>query len=244
MALQGLRLTWQLGSPVVMGAHPIHVDSLLAYAQVQETLEDMGLRRDAGEEYAQASDALIRELAERPLPLARDERDGLWVWKASAIRPAEGACAHALRHWTRRTDPYDHANRIEAGQLDGRFSLPLKPYSQKLDTQRGAFKQIFKFYPVKDVEFVHAWVVGDRDRIEELLSHHRFVTNLGSKARMGHGRVIDFKIVSDPSAETRWQERVLPWDHDGAEQLQLATHPPYWAPENVGLAWARPDLFA
>ncbi|MFP3637827.1 type IV CRISPR-associated protein Csf3 [Paraburkholderia sp. SIMBA_054] len=236
MSLEPLKLTWQLASPIVVGAHPLHLDSLVAWAQTQEALAAMSV------EEAAASKANIRELATRPLPLGREERDGKWVWQASAVR-SSGPSTHAIRYWTRKTDLYDHASRVEAGQIDGRFSLPLKPHSHspKLDTVRGPFKQQFKFYPVKSVSTVEAWCIGDKERLLELLVTH--VTHVGAKGRMGHGAVVRCDIEHDPHAVHRWQERVLPWPHEGAESLQLAVHPPYWAPEHLGPAWARPELF-
>lgn len=242
MALVPLKITWRLASPMVAGPNPLHLDALVAYALVQETLEQLGAGSldDVGPQ-------TIREIAKQPLPLGREERDGKWVWQASAIRRSEGISSHGMRHWIRKTHLYDHANRIERGQLMGNYKLPLDPfsYTPKLDTQRKAFKQMFKFYPIEVVNEVSAWCIGDPDRLDELLSPDRFVTHLGAKARMGHGKVAGHPtIVKDERALLHWQDRVLPWPHVGGEAMRLATHPPYWAPENLGPAWAKPELFS
>lgn len=71
MALVPLKITWRLASPMVAGPNPLHLDALVSYALVQETLEQLGAGSldDVGPQ-------TIREIAKQPLPLGREERDG------------------------------------------------------------------------------------------------------------------------------------------------------------------------
>ncbi|WP_258570045.1 type IV CRISPR-associated protein Csf3 [Burkholderia sp. MBR-1] len=234
-----LRLTWTLETPMVAGAHPLHLDALIAYAIVEEAIRATGTA-GAG---TGMRDATVRELADSPLPLEREARGDAWCWKASAVVPVGDPGPHSMRFWTRKTDAYDMAHRIEAGQIEGRYRFPLKPYAYKVDTVRGLFKQQFKFFPVRQIEQVQAWCVGDEDRLLDLLAPETgYVTHLGSKGRMGYGRIGTLHIEQDPTAGERWKRRVLPWPHDGAELVQMATRPPYWAIENRVAAYVVPEL--
>ncbi|RQZ31662.1 type IV CRISPR-associated protein Csf3 [Burkholderia sp. Bp9017] len=220
---------------MVAGAHPLHLDALIAYAIVEESLRAAGAW--------EADPKTLRELADFPLPLERDQRDDARCWKASAIVPGGDPGPHSMRFWTRKTDAYDMARRIEGGQIEGRYKFPLKQYAYKVDTARGLLKQQFKFFPVRQVEQVHAWCVGDEDRLVDLLSPETgYVTHLGAKARMGYGRIRSFHIERDDAARDLWQRRVLPWPHEGAEAVAMATRPPYWAVDTRGIAYVTPDL--
>ncbi|MYM92615.1 type IV CRISPR-associated protein Csf3 [Duganella vulcania] len=229
MGMQPLRLEWTLSTPMVVGAHPLHLDALVAYAVTEEALRT-----------GMVVSGPISDIA-RDLPLQREEQAGQWCWKASALRRAAGP--HSTRFWTRKTDPYDYATRAQTGQLEGRFKAPMKPYAAKIDTQRGLLKQQFKFFPVQQIQTVTAWCIGDLNRLEELLHPDSgFVTNLGGKGRMGFGKVRSFLIESDDAALMKWAERVLPWAHEGALPVRLAIRPPYWDVANLADAFAIPAL--
>lgn len=230
-----LRLTWTLQTPMVAGAHPLHLDALIAYAIVEEALRAPGPG-------ARVS-TTMRELAAAPLPLERAQQGDAWCWKASALVPAGNPGGHSMRFWTRKTDAYDMARRIEAGQIHGRYRFPLKPYSYKVDTVRGLFKQSFKFFPIREIFEVQAWCIGEADRLLDLLAPETgYITHLGAKARMGYGRIGSFGIDVDDAAVQMWERRVLPWPHERAEQVQMAIRPPYWAIENQAMAYVLPDL--
>jgi CRISPR type IV-associated protein Csf3 len=233
--MEPLRLTWTLAAPLVASPHPLHLDGLLAYAQTEETLA--GLSIDDRDPRA------LREVATAPLPLGREERDGLWCWQASVLRPRDGVLGQSMRYWTRKTDSEDFARRVGNGQIDLRVSVPLTPYERVIDVQRDELKQLYKFFPIRDVPAVEAWCIGDKDRIEELLAvESGYVTHLGGKARMGFGKVRSFAIERDPEASSRWQRRATPWPQAGAAIAELAVRPPYWAPESRQLAWIAPEL--
>lgn len=249
--MKPLRLTWTLQSPMVVSAHPLHLDALVAYAMFEEALRNADA--DADDNIVGRGDVsrTLGNLASQPLPLGRavdsTSPEETWCWQASAILPLGAQGPHSTRFWTRKTDPYDYSRRVAAGAVEGRFRLGeqkgAKPYAYVVDTQRGIFKQQYKFFPMRHVTQVQAWCIGDEDQLVHLLSPETgYVTHLGGKARMGFGRIGDFTIEYDSEAEALWQRRVLPWAHDGAVQVEMAVRPPYWAIDTRGPAWVQPDL--
>jgi CRISPR type IV-associated protein Csf3 len=243
--MKPLRLEWRLITPIVTGGQPLHLDALLAYAVTQEAL---GATVKEGASSNQRES--IRTLAVH-LPLEKSVQGDEWVWMASAIRPCVGAArSHGMRYWTRKSDADDIAHRYEQGQIMmGKRVVPglpppLKPFALPVDQSRGLFKQMFKYYPIKVLTTVEAFCIGDRDRIEELLTpENGFVLSLGARGRIGHGLIGSFAITEDSAATERWQERVLPWQVPGTVPMQLAVRPPYWDVANQRNAFVRPDLF-
>ena len=225
-----LRLTWQLASPIVVSAYPLHLDALVAFAVAEEKA-----RQTAG----------VQDLAATlVLPLESEHRDGKSCVKASALLPLEPG-EHSMRMWTRKSDAYDYAARIEAGHFDVKTKFPLKPHGLKFDTQRGTFKQMFKFFAVRHVRTVQAWCIGDMDRLTELLAPEAgFITYLGAKSRMGYGRVLEFDIQHDEAAADHWQRRVLPWPSVNTVEVEAAASLPYWEVKNRGVAYVDPELFS
>lgn len=227
--MRPLKLTWKLATPIVVSAYPLHLDGLIAYAMSAE-----GKQTD----FAAWDDHAALNL---PLELAVDGE--LRCWRASALVPTVPG-EHSMRFWTRKSDPYDFANRLEAGHLDVKTKFPLKPYGIKFDTVRGTFKQMFKFFPVRSVSEVQAWCVGNMDRIQELLDPNSgYVTYLGSKSRMGFGRIVDFQIEEDDAAREKWISRVMPWHMANTVKVEAATCMPYWDPNNRTDAWIDPSLY-
>lgn len=238
-----LRLTWHLSSPIATSGDPIHLDALVAFAVTEAALSKVGHSTEGGPD-APAPTECVRDLA-KTLPLGRSERDGHAVWQASALQAVSpDGISQGMRFWTRKTDPYEIADRYEAGQLETAVKFPLKPYALAIDASRGTFKQQFKHYPVKHIAAVQAWCIGDIDALQSLLdpAWGGHLRHIGARGRSGHGRIRAFEIVEDESAVDRWQERVLPWPHEGAVQTLLATQPPYWDVANRVTAYLRPEL--
>jgi CRISPR type IV-associated protein Csf3 len=227
--LKPLKLTWTLATPIVVSAYPLHLDALIGFALAAE-----GQQRDL---------ASWDMNAKLNLPLERAQKGELQCWKASALLPTEPG-EHSMRFWTCKSDPYDYAKRLEAGQLDVTTKFPLKPYGIVFDQQRGTFKQMFKWTPVRSVKQVLAWCIGDLDRIAELLAPESgFISYLGARTRMGYGRITDFNIEIDESANDSWKSRVLPWEEAGCIEVEAATEPPYWELNNRTRAWINPSIY-
>jgi len=230
--MQALRLTWELASPIVASANPFHLDAIVMFAVAQET--------------AFASGGVVDETLQLDIPIEQAIQGNLSCWKASALLAVEPG-EHAMRFWTRKSDAYDYAQRMEAGHLKSRAKFPLvkESYSQKFDTVRGGFKQMFKHYPVREVKAIQAWCIGDMDRLTELLAPDAgYITYLGAKARMGHGRVKSFAIDVDENAHEFWKRRILPWEQPGYVQIEAAVRPPYWDLKNRQLAWVDPAIYS
>jgi CRISPR type IV-associated protein Csf3 len=224
-----LKLVWKLATPIVVGAYPLHLDALIAFAMSQE-----GKQSDL---------ASWDDHAKLELPLERAVQGSLECWKASVLLPTTPG-EHSMRFWTRRSDVYDYANRMEAVQIDVKTKFPLKPYGMKFDTMRGTFKKMFKFFPVRQVSEVQAWCIGDMDRIVELLAPESgYLTYLGSRTRMGYGRIVDFTIDMDEQAGQKWASRVLPWPAEDCVELEAAVAPPYWDSKNRISAWINPAIY-
>jgi CRISPR type IV-associated protein Csf3 len=97
---------------------------------------------------------------------------------------------------------------------------------------------------VKLITQVQAWCVGDPDELWALLDPNAgFVTSIGPRKRSGHGSISTFDIVEDDAALNSWGQRALPWEHDGAISMDIAVHPPYWAPEHRKTNFINPALF-
>ena len=238
--MKPLRLTWHLSSPIATSSSPIHLDALVAFAVTESRLR----KAIYGEPDAPDPSSCVRDLANE-LPIGRFERDGHSVWQASALVPVStDEMSHGMRFWTRKTDPYDYADRLMKGHLTQTAKQPMKPFAIKVDTARGLLKQQFKHYPVKQIGAVQAWCIGDIDALQGLLdpAWGGVVSHIGPRGRSGLGRIQSFEIVEDDAALERWKERVLPWAHEGSVPLQMATTFPYWEVSNQRQAHMNPAL--
>ena len=229
-----LKITFNLATPMVAAAYPIHLDALVAYAKTRQTLSLL--------DESEVSDASIRTLAE-VLPFDKVEKNGEWVWQASALMP-EGQGDQSVRMWTRKTNVYDYANRAMTGTLEvGARTLNAlsagKTHVGTIDTARGLLKNHFDFYPVVAVQRMIAWCVGDIDEIESLLAPETgLVTHLGKRTRIGHGQIQSVTVEHAEEAHEKWSQRVLPWQAAEDDILvQAAFRPPYWAVENRAMAY-------
>lgn len=231
--MEALRIEIDLVTPMVSPSMPIHLDALLAYAVTEDALSAME-ELDGGE-------GPVRELAEPAMEsvLGKAQQDGEWVWMASALLPEDVGDAY-LRMWTRKTDPYDIADRVGGGQIAIRSKLPLKAFALNVDTVRGPLKNHFNFYPVREVGKLVAWCMGDAEVVYDLLEAH--IQHVGHRRRSGHGKVKTIRVVQDAAAETLWKMRVLPWQEEGYLPMQAAFRPPYWAIENRLQAFCPPSI--
>ena len=118
--MRALKLTWELATPMVTAAFPLHLDALLTFAVSQHN------RTTRPNDPASWDEG--REL---DLPLERAERDGQWCWKASALIP-EMVHGHSLRFWTRPSDPYDYAKRLENGDFTTKTTWAVQKHVQVL----------------------------------------------------------------------------------------------------------------
>lgn len=237
--LAPLKITFHLDTPMQRSGYPIHLDALIAFAQTHSAL--------AGMDPDDAPPGMIRELAE-DLPLAKEEKDGEWAWKASALIPT-GFGEKSVRMWTRKTDPDDFTrrvidNNVLIGERTKNALTQGKPYAGTIYTDRGLQKNMFEFYPLEEIRKLEAWCVGDIDLLENLLAPESgWITHVGKRTRVGHGRVRTIQIEEDEEALKKWKLRVIPWPEAGYEPIQAGLRPPYWAVENRGQGYCPDSLF-
>lgn len=226
-----LKITFTVSGGFVPPPYPFHLDGLLAYSATMRALDDI---------QGEPSKEALRELGEH-LPLSRYEQDGEWVWMASALT-LTGPTMNDSRFYTQRRDKVDYCEGVRDGSIQHGRHRPgseFAPYQFQIDTLRGIHRNLLGYYPVQrsfsesSLQTVVAWCVGDKDLIEELLMDDRAPTHLGSRRRMGHGRIESITVEEDSAATGNWRNRVRPWPLcDGDIPIQAAVRPPYWAAEN------------
>ena len=190
-------------------AEPIHIDALIAWALAPIHGSHNLTREDVPMEF--------------PMPLAKRDINGSWVWVASALYP-EGYF-ETTTYWRKRL----RQNRIE--MTHGSPNLTSSTYR---DWQMPL--------PLSLTRQMVGYAVGDRRDILRLL---RRVPALGKKRAYGYGRIVDVaveRIEQDYSLlrdghTMRW----LP--HPKGGRL-VRPRPPYWHPYGrvrcleIGEAWS------
>lgn len=237
--MEPLKITFRIGGGLAVPPYPIHLDALLAYGVTR-----VGM--DPGDPDAPNDICTLRELA-LDLPLARYEHsDGEWVWKASALVSA-GIGTHSTRFYTQRLNKKAFATHVGDGSVQfGRYRPDpsvrpgddMQPYQYKIDTARGAQRNLCATYPLMEVAEMSAWCVGDPEQLEDMLVHRGIITHVGARRRAGHGRIVSVMIEPCPDAAELWKLRVRPWKMlDDDAPIQAAWRAPYWAAENRGQAF-------
>jgi CRISPR type IV-associated protein Csf3 len=160
------------------------------------------------------------------LPFERYTNEGGWVWKASKLFKAQNGLVDS-RFFTRRFDTDQVINLRDEGKL-----LLSKREGNDLAISQGGgpYRGMLDFYHTEKVKTLYAYGVGDIQRIAELLEH---LEHIGSKSRLGHGRIDSIDLVSlGVDEECLWDKRPLP--DDGSSQIQgymkrfYRLTPPYW----------------
>ncbi len=246
--MEPLRITWRVDE-MAESPNPLHLDGLTAHAQVRAMQHDGRAR--PGE-----SQRALSDRAE--LPFEREERQGEWCWKASALIADRGWMGSGMRAYSRSPDPYAVAGAVADGFVD----LPDKAYITEkrggvqvrvgmkpgndagIDPSRGYTKQVYNYLPTRLPAQLSAWCIGDREELENLLDPAiGWITHLGSHARAALGRITSFAIERDERARERWQWRASPWPYEEATQMRIAVRYPYWAAENMRDGWIDLSLF-
>jgi CRISPR type IV-associated protein Csf3 len=214
-----LRLEWELATPWCPTALGLHLDGLIGLAAFQQALQE-GTVPEGHEEI----------LAD--LPFGKHEEPDGWVWQASLIRPIK-VLGSQRQYMTTKTSVQDFAERMHSG---GIVEKPLTT----VDTVRGPYKNDAFFYTVEHVHKMVAYCIGDPERIAPLLD---YVTHLGKRARLDHGRIATDEngmlvhIEEDPEALNQWQNRHMPSPYNGHVPVTGRLHPPYWKGEGMKMVW-------
>lgn len=217
--MEPLKVTFKLGSMMVMPPNPIHLDALVAYAVTQERLPEL-----------EFDPRPISSLAEE-LPIEKYELGGDWCWKASALSPSS-ILERSSRHYTQRIDQDSYATAAREGFIQaGRQRGELKRMSHaiKIDTLRGSQRNLLGFYRTARVDELVGYIVGDKDQIIYYLKESGLITHIGPRRRQGHGKIVDVIIESDQMALEKWMLRVKPFKLlDADVEVFATTKPPYF----------------
>lgn len=207
--MKPLRIEWTLARPLRVPEMPIHADALLAWAAVREA-----------EEAGHPEPFSVQE----DLPLAQEDGDGGAVWCASQLIWANSAPPQQLVT----------TKRFEVDELATRRGKVYAGGPSTMTQGTGPYKAFVITTPVVWTSRVVAYVVGERERVAELLAR---ITHIGKQRRMGLGLISSVSVKDDPTAAERWRLRVMPRPQPGYEQVVAVTRPPYWAQERRQAAW-------
>lgn len=208
--MEPLRIEWKLVRPVVARAHELHLDSLLAWARVQEAGGDWSVLQD--------------------LPLEREEHQGEWIFKASIVE-FESEEATRLVHMVRRTDP----TQISLDAAEGRLVLNRATIAMGSGDLKGYSWHV----PTQACRSATAWCVGDLERVTELLGRVRSLGKMARNCfgevesftvlPAAEEEADRWTVRSYPegfsSSEVLGRAQKLGW---GFARAVGRAHPPYW----------------
>ena len=200
----GIKVTFMLrnGSPIREPQHLIHLDALMAYIKVQESVEDG------------ASDFSAQD--ELPLATVTTKDASHPVWAASALQYQPSM--RELRYWSRKTD----IAAIAQAQGDGLLRMK----GNIINAGSGPWKQYSQFEKLLHVSTITAWCIGDINEVERLLSQ---IMHIGKRRSRGYGEVVELVVDRDENAEEKILHRVLTWPHSDAYiPMRCGTKPPYF----------------
>jgi len=206
--MEPLKIHWQFARPVVVPAHPIHLDALLAWAAVDEAVSQ-------GQ-----SDPLS---AADSLPLACwTANSGAWVWQASQLR-FRGRHGGFMTQSQRRAELYE----LAVNQARGVFRTRRHPI-KRARPGAGPYKGYVLWTSMAWYMEATAYCTGESDRIQELLARVRFI---GKRRRERNGEVAAMEISHSPDPDA-WRDRRLPIDpsidREGYAYSMGPLRPPYW----------------
>lgn len=216
--MQGLQIDCLLATPWCPPAHGLHLDGLLAWALVQDTVATRGAAADY--------ESIISDL-----PLLKHESG---VWCASMLTPV-GWLGQERRYLTAKTPVEAMARCIGSGAVDTKGG-------SVIDTVRGPAKNGQLFITLEHVQGLRAWCIGDADAVEDLLSR---IDSVGVKSRIGFGTLRPFedgalwRVSPSEEAEQGWKRRNSPVRLvDQSHQAVGSWRAPYWRGSEI--IW-RPD---
>lgn len=207
-----LRVDFDLATPWCPTQQGLHLDGLIAWAMTQEAEHE-------GRSYTH--EGILQDL-----PFGQYEGEFGSVWQASLVLPVE-VLDSERRYLTAKTAGAQLMERSQAGQIEGRKV-------NTVDTVRGLYKNDALWYTIQHVPRCQAWCLGDPDRIAGLLD---YITHLGRRGRLDHGRVEHASLHEDPEALERWKLRYMPEPVEGYAPVIARLKPPYWMGEGTTTAW-------
>lgn len=208
----------------VIPEKPQHFDDILAAAAVKKYLEDEQNVKIEGKEYSDIINFL---------PLDKhNENDEDWVWKSSVIRWKNKGLY--MKGVTQAHDIYKFAEMRNSGVL--------KYNRAGLDTASGSLKSTISLLPSAAYSVGVAYCVGDKNKVEDLLSH---LKHIGRLHKRGGGEIINYEVKEEENNDN-WKDRFLPLsmttlindNHFLANNIGI--NPPYWLNKKT-MGWAIPS---
>jgi CRISPR type IV-associated protein Csf3 len=181
------------------------------------------------------------------LPLEREERNGFWWWRASAMFVPEGSrvgTTTVVRRW----DWAEFAVRA------GLARSPERPDAPGLDAvegaRRGWAKACLEPYVTLAAPYVDFYFDGDAVRVAELLNVIRAFGHVGGKRHAGWGRIRGIEVFRKSEGRSVWREdgqpsRPVPVEAagevPGGVKEWSGYRPPYWHRSRQALCWVPPS---
>lgn len=217
--MEHLKVTITFSTPVAINSeYPTHMDGIIA-ALVCHEAESLG------------SDTPWEDADDLSVYLDKTNGDN-WVWKASQLilTPDTGI---NFNNQIRKADPdkyFADLGKFWSGR-NPTIEMPtgnIKPETFRIDTRSGQQRGYQWLNASQWIAKAEAWVVGDKDALESLLSS---LTHVGMKKSNDWGRVKDIKIESCPEND-KWKIRFMPLEENGADGVDYAIfdrrlHSPY-----------------
>jgi CRISPR type IV-associated protein Csf3 len=218
-----LRIDFDLVTAVIVPDMPLLLDSLIAFAAVQEGMEK-------GIDYA---------VSQEQLPLGCDSG----VWQASYIDFSLGF--RETFHSNRRFDVNETVLALDIPDNDKKRASSL-PYQNGIisgirrdkwgsEASSSVNKAYLFINAARHSARAAAYCIGNPDEIRYLLDKH--VSHLGKQSRIDMGRIQRITITEDAEGLERWKHRPLPYPVDGYAKTFETLRPPYWKRENRQEAW-------
>lgn len=208
--MEPFRVRWAFREAIAEPSHPIHLDSLLARARVDQAIAAGG-----------ADEAALTR-ASQDLPLERQEGPGgAWVWRASQLFLERFGPAQQVTMF-RRTDLNDlHARRGVLFESD----------KTEFPPGTGPFRGFAIPLAVRHIKGATAWGIGDIAAVRSLLQER--IPALGKVTRNGWGEIESMAVEPCPDAARLWVCRTLPaWAGaqagPGHARSFETVRPPYW----------------
>lgn len=217
--MDSLKVSFTLGKPIAIPSHPIHLDSLLAWANVHR-------------EQAKGNwDENFKSKDDLPLECVTHD-SGDFFWKASQLLYRHDSYPFT-EYMTRQMELEEWMYDRKIGRWGGKSR-------NKFDQGTGIYKRYyFQDFYIK-VANVHAYCVGDSDAVHESLKH---IHGIGRQMRNGWGKVKSFSVGKIDADACKWNRRTIPawgYEHttDQHAKVSAVTRPPYWKRKNLCMAYA------
>lgn len=237
MGYQPFRVLFKLGSPLIVGGYPLHLDALL--------MHELAVQKFGAKAYNRG----LEEFEELTLPL-RQSGTSYPIWHASQAR------ALAPLRWGKdlftRNTYTDYATREKAIPSDfvdynSAISIETSTGGPSGSQEAGPFRGVKTYLTYISTPGIAFYGNGDIELVRELLKD---VAALGSDRNRGFGRVLSMSIMPIKKDYSIWAKdgspaRFLPLDDwaspEGARGGKIDCSvftPPYWNSSRRVLGYA------